>query len=370
MQEKLMRSTTFITSVLALVAMSVMLKFAATKTIVIAEEVTSGSGAGQEYVQKKLESAPLLLKEDETVASSICIPLPEEIRPDDIVIENHYMERRINVIIKGAEKDYYKEKDYYNRKEVVGTISRIQEAVCYADEEAGTVVLTFRMDGLYEHQYLFGENALYLDFVNPHEMYDKVVVLDAGHGGANSGGGTHGLKEKEFTLSVVERVQEKLTDSGIRVYCTRQKDENVDMTQRIEFINELRPDFVVSVHLNRSEDAAKYGTEVWYSKDYVIPIFGNPELADALERNVVLAIDGRANGLRACSVTDEDSAQAESEKAEDAEVEQLLNGVRVPAAVVRVGYMTNERERELLKLETYQDKAAEGICNSIKEVWQ
>lgn len=346
-----MRSATLCLSVMAIAAMAVMLKFASSKAVVIAEEVTAGSGTEQEYVQHKKESTPLLLKEDTAVSPSVCIPLPEEIRPDDIVIENRYLEHRINVIIKGAEKDYY------NKKEVVGDISRIQAAVSY--EEEGAVVLTFRMNGLYEHKYLMEENALYLDFMNPHEMYEKIVVLDAGHGGTDEGGTVHGLKEKDFTLSVAERVQSSLEDSDVRVYCTRQEDADVDTARRMEFINELRPDFAVSIHLNSSGDNAKYGTEVWYSADYVIPVFGNPELADILERNVVTAIDGRANGLVGCSGPEEGA---------DAEVRQMLAGVRVPTAVLQAGYVTNEREAELLKQPGYMDKIAQGICAALESI--
>lgn len=351
MQEKLMRSVTLLVSVMAMAAMAVMLKFASSKAIVIAEEVTAGTGTGQEYVQHKKESTPLLLKEDTAIFPSVRIPLPEETRPDDIVIENRYLEHRINVIIKGAEKDYY------NKKEVAGDISRIQAAVSYEEEDA--VVLAFRMNGLYEHKYLLEENALYLDFVNPHEMYEKIVVLDAGHGGTDEGGTVHGLKEKDFTLSVAERVRNSLEDSDVRVYCTRQEDVSVDTARRMEFINELRPDFVVSIHLNGSADAAKYGTEVWYSADYVVPVFGNPELADTLERNVVMAIDGRANGLVGCS---------ESEEGMDPEVRQMLAGMRVPAAVLQVGYLTNEREAELLKQPEYMDKIAKGICTALESI--
>lgn len=350
MQEKLMRMTTFLVSVTALAAMAVMLNFASAKTIVIAEAAASETGEEQKDERQERESTPISLEEDMSLSTSICIPLPETVKPDDIIIENSYMEHRIQVIIKGAEKDFY------NKKKVVGEISRIKTAVSY--EESGAVVLAFGMDGLYEHKYLLEENALYLDFVNPHEMYEKIVVLDAGHGGADNGNEEHGLVEADFALFIAEEVQSSLEDSDIRVYCTRQDDRDVDTAQRISFINELRPDFVVSIHLNSSPDIEKYGTEVWYSADYVIPGFGNAELADTLERNVVTAVDGRANGLLAYSAAD----------AEEDAAKQLLTGVRVPTAVLQAGYLTNARERELLMQPEYQKRIAEGICRGLEAV--
>ncbi|NLL78821.1 MAG: N-acetylmuramoyl-L-alanine amidase [Clostridiales bacterium] len=370
MQERLMRYTALITTVLALVSMAVMLRFASAKTIVIAEEVTAGSGAEQEYAEKKQESIPLHLVENKAVSPSVCIPLPEDVRPDDIVIENHYIEHRINVIIAGAETSYYKE------KEINGGIGSIRAAACY--KESDSVVLAFQMDGLYEHKYLLEEHALFLEFVNPHEMYDRIIVLDAGHGGADNGRKEHGLKEKDASLFIVEQVRNTFEDSGVRIYCTRQEDASISAEKRIAFINELRPDLVISVHLNASEEQSLYGTEVWYNEQYVIPVFGNVELADLLERCVVRAADGRANGLVACGsrmlqgskeATEQKQKQGKETDVLYTEEEELLMGVRAPAAVLEAGYLTNPRERQLLEQEAYQKMIAEGICDAIRQ-WE
>ena len=348
MQERLMGFTAFVTVVFVVVAMAVMLRFASSKTIVVAEEVTAGSGAEQEYAMKKEDSITLSLREETKTAPSICIPLPEEVRPDDIVIENHYMEHRINVIITGAPIDYYRQ------KEISGGVDKIKAAACY--EEKDSVVLAFQMDGLYEHKYLLEENALYLDFVNPHEMYERIVVLDAGHGGTDAGVQTHGLTEKELTLSIVTAVRDKLAESGVRVYCTRQQDEEVLTERRAAFINELRPDFVVSVHFNAGEDSGTYGTEVWYNGAFVIPVYGNPELADVLERSVVKAAEGKAAGLVDCVVEKPDSEET-----------AFLEELRVPAVVLEAGYLTNERERALFAQPGHTERITEGICGAVQE---
>lgn len=348
-----MRYTAFCTAVLMLTAMMVMLKFASSKTIVIAEEVTAGSGAEQEYVEKKQESISLDLLENTEYAPSIRIPLPKEVRPDDIIIENHYLEQRINVIVAGARPDYY------DTKRIEGEIGKIQGAACYEGDNG--VVLSFRMNGLYEHKYLLEENALYLEFQPPHEVYGKIIVLDAGHGGRDSGVQAHGLTEKEITLGVVEGVRKRLEDSGVRVYCTRQQDTGISLEQRAAFINELRPDMVISVHMNASEEQKVYGTEVWYHAGYVIPVFGNVELADTLERSVVTAADGKALGLRDIGA---------EEVLADTEEAVFLSALRVPAAVLEAGYLTNGRESSLLSYPAYQDRIAEGICEAIEEAYR
>ncbi len=347
-QDRLMGFTTFFVVVLTVVSMTIMLRYAAHKTIVVAEEVTAGSGAEQEYARKKEVSFPLLLQENRGIAPSVRIPLSDHVRPDDIVIENHYLEHRINVIIQGAKASDYKEQP------IQGSIEQIQAAACY--EEADSVVLAFQMNGLYEHKYLLEENALYLDFVNPHEMYEKIVVLDAGHGGRDVGAKVRMLQEKELTLAVVKKAMEQLAESDVRVYCTRQQDETVPLDERVTFINELRPDFVVSVHFNHDEEAERYGTEVWYHSAFVVPVFGNPEIGDAIERNVVQAVDGRANGLFDCTEQREGSPET-----------LFLTRLHVPAIVLEGGYLTNSRERQLLEQPDYVDRMAEGVSLGVQE---
>lgn len=396
-----MRYAALCTVLFSAAAMALMLRYAATKTIVVAEEVTAGSGAEQEYAAMRKESIPLKLKEESVVAPAILIPLPDEVRPNDIIIENHYLEHRINVIIAGAETDYYKD------THIRGGIEKVEAAACYAQDDG--IVLAFRMDALYEHRYLLEEHALLLDFVPPHEMYDRIVVLDAAHGGDDRGATGYGLAEKDVTLAITERVREQLSDSGIRVYCTRQQDTGPSIDERTAFINELRPDLVVSVHLDDTEDASRCGTSVWYNADYVIPGFGNVELADMLERNVVLAEDGRALGIFPCGGAAADvsgSAPAGSDTATGglgsapagsgtvtggsgsapagsgtvtgvsetapaaAEADAaFLEPLRVPAAILKAGYLSSEREGALFMQEAYLDRIADGICDAIYEAY-
>lgn len=336
--EALMKRTAVWVILFTVAAMAVMLCFASVKTVVIAEDVTPGlrraGGAGE------ADERPLLLEDAGAGAVSLRIPLAEHIKPDDIVIENRYARHQIIVLIAGAPGEYYAQ------EKIGGNLSRVEGGSYSSDGDAA--VLRFQMDGLYEYKYLFKNNALYLEFVRPRELYDKIVVLDAAHGGEDQGAASDELTEKDVTLDIVRRVRDQLEETDIRVYCTRQEDEDVSEQARSALANTLQADLMVSVHVKENAQAPEtYGTITRYNPDYVIPYFGNAELADLLERTVSARIGGRGVGIAA--------------DREDA----LLNLSEVPSACLEIGGLTNAKEAGPLENGDYRQLAADGICEAI-----
>lgn len=338
MYDKLLKVTAILTGVLCCAAVCVVFYLASVKTIVIAEDITAGTGMSQ-MAEKELQVK-------QGVSGGVLrIPLPEGIRPDDIVIENRYVDHIINILITGEQEVFYEENALHGSKDKIeyGSYSIVD----------GVTRLTFELNGLYEHKYKFENNSLYLEFVAPRELYDKIVVIDAAHGGADYGCSVKGTTEKEITLDIVERLRKKLETTDIRAYYTRVDDSNPDLMQRAELANQARADMLISVHVNADEaDPGAYGTLTRYNEEYVIPLFGNVELADILERQVVTAIDGRAIGL------------------EKMKEDEILIYVEVPAASIEVGYLTNATDAALLEKEDYRERIADGILRAILEAYQ
>lgn len=338
MYEKLLKVTTVLTCLLSSVAIGMMLHFAAVKTIVIAEDVTAGAGIEQ------LADQELTIRSDHKSGAYLHIPLSEGIRPDDIVIENRYIDHVINIIITGAAEAYYEDHELYGNTEKI--------AGCNYHEKDGITTIQFQMNGLYEHKYVFENNSLYLEFVQPRDMYDKIIVIDAAHGGEDYGSSIQGVTEKDITLDIVGRLRTRLEESDIRTYYTRVEDTNPDVKRRAQLANQATADLLISVHVNADDsDLAAYGTLTRYNPYYVIPQFGNIELADLLERQVVEAIDGRAIGLA------------------EMEPQDILSYAKVPAASIEVGYLTNAADAALLESEEYREKIAEGIYRAILEAY-
>lgn len=117
--------------------------------------------------------------------------------------------------------------------------------------------------------------------------------------------------------------------------------------------NDTKADMYIEIRVNAGDDSSVYGTETVYNGDYFIPGFGSVELADYLEREVVTSIKGKALGL-----------------VEATEENYTIRNATIPAASVRVGYVTNKQEATLLVREEYIDKIATGIYNAILQVYE
>ena len=105
------------------------------------------------------------------------------------------------------------------------------------------------------------------------------VVLDAGHGGTDSGAvnARYGLKEKEQTLDVAKRLEALLEADGYRVCMTRTGDETLSNSDRYTYANTTGAEVLVSVHMNGSSNAAT---------DYTTTLFGKWQKDKAFAQTV------------------------------------------------------------------------------------
>ena len=103
----------------------------------------------------------------------------------------------------------------------------------------------------------------------------KTVVIDAGHGGADPGvtGIRTGVKESELNLKTALVLGEIFLSAGLRAVQTRYDegstaegdyDKTADMQARREVIERAAPDAVISIHMNKYQDASRRGVQVFY----------------------------------------------------------------------------------------------------------
>ncbi len=90
------------------------------------------------------------------------------------------------------------------------------------------------------------------------------IMIDAGHGGTDAGALSKStqLYEKDINLSVAEKLSEMLRAEGYIVGMTRTEDETLAVTERMDMILMRRPDLIISVHHNASDDASRSGAYV------------------------------------------------------------------------------------------------------------
>ncbi len=304
-------------------------------------ETQPQDGAGE---QAK-DGQELSFSRDGADTSYLRIPLPKGCGADEITVENHYMDQELWVLLSGASCDFYE------GNAISGNRSMVAKGVCESLERG--VRLRLMLKGFSECRTILEDNDLYVSFVSPREIYDKIVVIDPACGGHNLGYEAEGLMEKEVNLRIVEKLKTRLDETDIKAYYTRLDDVNPGEEDRVRLANESKADMYIRIQVDASADSALYGTTAVYNGDYFIPGFGGVELADILEREIVTSIKGKALGL----------VEAEDE-------EYAIKNVTVPAAAIKVGCITNKQEAILLGREDYQDRIAEGIYNAIIKIYE
>ena len=184
----------------------------------------------------------------------------------------------------------------------------------------------------------------------------KVVVVDAGHGGRDPGKvGVDGCLEKDLNLEIAKKVQAILEQQDIKVIMIRDTDKGLyeeqtsnkkvqDMKNRCALINETEPACVVSIHQNSYHEEYVSGAQVFY---YSSSAEGKA-LAEALQSELVSYADP------------ENHRQA---KANDSYY--LLKKTEAPIAIVECGFLSNWEEAAKLQDDGYQSRIAWAVSMGI-----
>ncbi len=193
-----------------------------------------------------------------------------------------------------------------------------------------------------------------------------LVVVDAGHGGQDSGTAGHGLQEKIATLEIARRVERRLKGLGISTRMTRTDDTYIELEDRSAMTAKLKAAAFVSIHLNASTAGEVAGLETYFSSARVTGE-GVPQRQRLAMKSSKAMQDQRSELLasiiqrRVCA-----STGAADRGARDSRLYVVLHA-HCPAVLVECGYLTNGEECSQLKQDAYQEKLAAGIADSVRQ---
>lgn len=273
--------------------------------------------------------------------NEIEMTLPEGVTADDITVECSASDCRLTVFVPGITEDYFYENP------LVGSTSHINDLVYSTTDEGAEFEITF--DNVFEAQTSVEGDNYYIQFVKPEDLYDKIVVIDPGHGGTSSPGTVRqDIKEADIDLAIGLYLKDLLQDSGIGVYFTRTEDVDTSLDSRVSLANNTNADLFISIHNNANNSTkmdSTTGTEVLYNE---LDTTGKSlQLAQICEEEVTGVLGSRSRGVNAGSSI------------------YIIRTSKVPVALIEVGFMSNRSELQQLDSASYQQLAAQGIYNAI-----
>ena len=187
-------------------------------------------------------------------------------------------------------------------------------------------------------------------FVKPNSKAPKQinVVIDAGHGGSDFGATSSSSTEKQIVEQITNKIKFLNKNENISVHVTRIGDEFLSLSDRSAIINKIKPDLVLSLHVNKSSNVAKSGMEFYIA---------NESIANEKSNKI-------ANELRNKFIQNTNLKASEIKKAPFF----ILKKSEVPAVLVELGYMSNLTDREYLTNDLEQNKIAATIIEFISEL--
>lgn len=187
----------------------------------------------------------------------------------------------------------------------------------------------------------------------------KTIALDAGHGGPDGGASSkEGVIEKDINLAITLQLRDYLQQAGALVVMTRETDTDLanpgtkgyskrkteDLHNRADMINEKNADMFLSVHLNSIPSPKWKGAQTFYYTNNP----NNANLATLIQLELKRNLEN----------TDRIAKPADK-------TVYLLKTLKIPSALIEVGFLSNPDEARLLADEKYQKMVSAAIYQGV-----
>lgn len=170
----------------------------------------------------------------------------------------------------------------------------------------------------------------------------RTVIIDAGHGGRDSGATANGHQEKDLALEAAKLLKKELSGE-FRVVLVRGRDKFVDLDRRVSQANRYSSAILVSMHYNSSRSSRTRGPETYYWR------VDSYSLAKRIQRNLTRASQGRQRSLGLVRRR-----------------LRLTRNPRIPCVLVELGYLSNTSEARGLRSSTYRKRLVIAVADAIR----
>lgn len=165
------------------------------------------------------------------------------------------------------------------------------------------------------------------------------------------------IVEKELNLLLVKKLEKELISRGATVYLTREEDNDLsartserkrsDLYNRAKYINTIKPNMYISIHLNATTSSSWKGLQVFYNKNNE----ENKVIAETITNN----LKNNINNIR--EVKEENKYY-------------MYKYIKYPGVLIEAGFISNPDENYLLRQEEYQNKLIILIADAMKNIYK
>ena len=279
------------------------------------------------------------------------LPVPNGVLASDFEMNEELLGCLTELVLKGDYSDFYADALVDNTGEAILQIQ------VYYDPNTDETIFKIFSDvvlgcGLSDSEDNFVN--VRMDFVK--NIYKKVIVMDAGHGGHDPGAQHQGYNESDLNLKIVLNCRELFKDTDIKVYYTRIDDTFLSLYDRAAFAELVGADMFIAVHHNSSWYDTVSGTSVyWGDKDTSTSLNGltSEKLAWRMLENLTAALDTKVFGEGAINKNF-----------------VVVRDSKAPAVLLEIGFMSNSDELSRLVKDKFSKKVARTIVDTVLDIYE
>ena len=169
----------------------------------------------------------------------------------------------------------------------------------------------------------------------------KVIIIDPGHGGNDTGALRGSVLEKDLTLQIASKVRNILKERGLQyIIMTRTDDRTLTLDDRVQTSNNSHADIFVSIHINASVKSEIHGIETHYYTER------GYEVAKVIHKELMSNVNAMDRGLFKSRF-------------------YVINHTEAPSVLLELGFISNDSERNALTSEQRQNDSAKAIADGI-----
>lgn len=187
-------------------------------------------------------------------------------------------------------------------------------------------------------------------------LLGKIIYIDPGHGGRDSGTTYKNIYEKDINLVMSNKIEQYLISKGATVYLTRETDTDLsttttnkkrsDLTNRAKLINASKADMYISIHLNYISNSKWQGLQIFYNN--------KNEENKTIATNLTSYLKETTNNIR---------------EPKQENIYYMYKQITIPGVLIELGFLSNPNDRYRLTREEYQDILAKSIADSIEKYY-